>query len=165
MLSTPWFKILRILCGTTLLIDWVATSKFAFGENTISFYDLKLESLTHFSNFRTDDFKGHFSLWVLFQPSCASCKSQLSQLACLPANIETIALGTLGNRDQLSKALQFSSFRGKRLRASPELEKNLHAQATPTLYLVDRNGRSRKTFVGLISCDIIKTEFEKIDPL
>ena len=147
------------------MIVGLATSSFTLGEKTKGFYDLKLESLGSFSDFRTEDFRGHFSLWVLFQPSCTSCKFQLAQLDCLPERIQTIALGTFGNRDQLNKALRFTSFRGKRLRVSPELERRLNAQATPTLYLVDRDGQTRKSFVGLVSCEAVKAEFDKIEKL
>ena len=145
MKSIIEFLIFTVLLGTT---PEVATGV----PRAIALYSHRLERLDNFSQLHTNSFLGSDSLWVVFQPYCASCESQLRDLACLPTSVKKVALGYAGTRDQLSTALKFSAFDGARLVASSELEKLLNLEATPTILIVDRRGLVVNRFQGQVEC-------------
>jgi hypothetical protein len=124
-----------------------------------NFYELTLENLGSFSTFKTETMTGKFSLWVLFQPNCASCKRQLNDLECLPSDIAQIAVGIGGNQDQLNKEILPSKFQGQRVLASPQLKRAINTQATPSLFLVNKSGQVEKRIQGATDCEAVKSAF------
>ncbi len=129
------------------------------GDST-NFYDLTLENLSSFSSLKTETMTGKLSLWILFQPNCASCKRQLNDLECLPSDIFKIALGIGGNQEQLKKELLPSKFEGERVLASPQLKKAINTQTTPSLFLVNKSGQVEKRIQGTTACETVKSAFD-----
>lgn len=128
------------------------------GEST-NLYDLTLESLSSFSSFKTETLSGKLSLWILFQPHCASCKRQLNDLDCLPSDIVKIAIGIGGNHEQLKKELLPSKFQGERVMASPQLKRAINTQTTPSLFLVNKSGQVEKRIQGATACEAVRSAF------
>jgi len=147
---------------TLVLIALAAVPFMGFTAEPSGLYRFELEDLSSFSTYNTGALDGRTSLWVLFQPNCASCKTQLKNLSCLSKDIEKIAVGIHGGRDQLNAALRPLGFTGRKLMASRPLEKLLDTELTPTLYLVDRSGNARRTIQGLVSCETLRTALSKI---
>jgi hypothetical protein len=131
----------------------------ALASEPLNLYRFKLENLDSFSSFDTESLLGKQSLWILFQPNCASCKKQMDDLQCLPASIVKVAVGFGGNPEQLRKELLPSKFQGKRVLATPRLRRVLNTEATPSLFLVNEAGQSLKVIQGATSCERLKSEF------
>ena len=125
----------------------------------VRFYTHQLESLSTFGSLDTSSLYGRSSLWILFQPSCGSCKVQFQQLDCLSKEVQQVALGIGGTREQLQRTLQPTNFKGIKVLASPQLQTLLATRATPTLYIVDKTGRLEKVIQGVTPCPRLKSEF------
>ncbi len=123
-----------------------------FAASPPGFYDLELENLNSFSQSNTAEMKGANSVWVLFQPDCASCKVQLGDLECLDKKIVTVAAGINGSRDRLNAALRPTGFAGRRYKASKALEQIVNTTATPTIFFVNEEGRLLETHRGALTC-------------
>lgn len=124
-------------------------------------YGWTLESLRDFSQVETASLKGRPSLWVAFQPNCSSCKRQLEQLSCLPSEIQRVALGVKGSREQLQKVLKGVKSDQMRLRASEDLTETLKMTGTPTLLVVGPQGQIKKRILGAVACEQLLLQFKQ----
>ncbi len=145
-----------------VLLILLGASRLVLASPLVNFYNLKLESLTEYKSEKTSTLLGRPSLWVLFQPNCSSCKSQLNDLACLPKSFSTIALGVGGSRKKLKQVLKGSLFDGKRWKASAKLEQQWSDKITPTSYIVNAQGAVKKKIIGNVKCKKIKQELKKM---
>lgn len=134
---------------------------------TVDFHGQKMEDLRNYSHIDSKELKGTKSVWVLFQPQCPSCKRQLTELDCLPAEVERIAIGIRGRREQLASEVRSLRFKGRAVKASPALESSWKDMPTPTTFLVAENGDLLKTVSGYRSCSdllqALQTPFKKTD--
>ena len=126
-----------------------------------NFYALKLEQVSSYSSLDTGIWRGRRSLWILLQPDCGSCKTQLRNLKCLPEDVELVAVGIKGTRPQLERAIRPTGFRGQALMATPDLMKSM-PPATPTLYIVNPAGLAVAKFQGAVACATLKSAFLKM---
>ena len=158
MLSTVHSSISALLLAFVLGCGLSFGSAKAWGQSSPNLYDLKLEYLDSFSSLRTKTLSGKQSLWILFQPDCASCKTQLNDLQCLNADIVQIAVGFGGNQERLNKELLPSKFDGQRVLASPQLRRVLNTTATPSLFVVNQSGQIVKRIQGAAPCESLKAQ-------
>lgn len=116
----------------------------------------KLPDLQSFVMYNTTQLRGKRSLWIFFQPECQSCEIQLRDLRCLPQDIIVLAVGYSGHRESLKKVLRFTEFHGPQLMATEKWVSRLQLRQTPTVLLVDSEGRESHRFVSRVPCEEIK---------
>lgn len=124
-------------------------------------YNLKLANLKNFTQWRTAELQGSWSVWVAVQPNCESCKKQLKNLGCLSPEVKTLILGVKGSREQLQKSLRPLALAQPVVMATRDLEKYLGLAGTPNVMLVDKNGKRIKSQLGVSSCEEIQSWIKK----
>lgn len=117
------------------------------------FYGQRLESLKKFEAVDTRVMRGRPSVWIFFQPACASCRAQLRDLRCLPRDLNKVAVGVFASAENLRSTLIGVPTLDFHFKASPNFENETSVKATPTIYLVDSDGRPRHRLVGRIPCE------------
>jgi hypothetical protein len=146
----------------TLLAGILAylSNSYANSTTNFNFYQIQLERLQNFSIFNTQKLQGRPSLWVSFQPSCSSCKTQIKDLSCLPHHIHKLVVGLGGTKKDLNDILRPLNFEGESFIASSSLEKSIALNATPTILIVSADGNLQSRLVGVTDCQILKTYFK-----
>jgi hypothetical protein len=105
-----------------------------------SFYLKKIEQIQDFGVFDLQSLKGQKTLWYFFQPGCESCREQSQEFACLPNNLQILAVGVLGTRAMIKKEFRHHNPRARALYGGEDWQKKLKIQKTPTLLLVNAEG-------------------------
>jgi hypothetical protein len=73
--------------------------------NSIEAKEVKLKAFGSSEYINSDELLKNGSLAVLFQPSCSSCKMQISSLTCLESDVEKIyLLGSFANETKVRRS-------------------------------------------------------------
>lgn len=125
-------------------------------------YSLELEKLGSFASLNTQNLQGKSSLWVFFQTNCTSCEKQLKSLKCLDTSTPQLALGENGSKDALFKVIQKTQFQGEAVVLKESLKKDLALRQTPTVLIVNSQGKVVFRKEHAVPCENLLKEFKKL---
>lgn len=126
-------------------------------------YDLSFQNINDFGQFKASTLKGKKSFWIVFQRGCQSCRSQFKDLNCLPTEIQKVAIGLEGTREDLVQELKPTKFSGYAIQSSAEFKKRFSIKGTPTLLFVNEEGRMMFQSLALKKCNDILSQFKNFN--
>lgn len=126
----------------------------SFAEET--YYQGSLPHLFDFGSYNLQSLRGKTSVWYFFQAQCASCLKQARDLDCLSENVAVVAVGLWGPQETLRKDFRKHQNRALALFMDNESAQKFGVRQTPTLFVLDNQGKIRARRNSRIACQDLK---------